>query len=291
MSIPFKRLWTSTRSGPSILLRTVIYGLLIISSVFMLAPFFWMVSTSLKTQDQVFRYPPILWPPQPRWMNYIEAWQFANFDRYLLNSVIISVTRTIGVIFLASLAGYALAKLRFKGRKVIFYGIICTMMVPYVINIVPVYILLSKLNWPGPWLDSYWGVVVPQLGSALGVFLITQFMSTLPTELIDAARIDGCSEFKIYWRIAIPLAKPVLAALGILIFMTTWNDFTWPLIVLNSEQMKTIPLGIATFRSPWSNLRAYEMAMTTLSCLPVFVVFILLRKQFTEGMTLTGIKG
>ena len=291
MSIPFKRLWTSTRSGPSILLRTVIYGLLIISSVFMLAPFFWMVSTSLKTQDQVFRYPPILWPPQPRWMNYIEAWQFANFDRYLLNSVIISVTRTIGVIFLASLAGYALAKLRFKGRKVIFYGIICTMMVPYVINIVPVYILLSKLNWPGPWLDLYWGVVVPQLGSALGVFLITQFMSTLPTELIDAARIDGCSEFKIYWRIAIPLAKPVLAALGILIFMTTWNDFTWPLIVLNSEQMKTIPLGIATFRSPWSNLRAYEMAMTTLSCLPVFVVFILLRKQFTEGMTLTGIKG
>jgi ABC-type glycerol-3-phosphate transport system permease component len=224
-------------------------------------------------------------------MNYVEAWQFANFDRYLLNSTIISVTRTAGVVFLASLAGYALAKLRFKGRKVIFFSIICTMMVPFVINIVPVYILLSKLQWPGPWLDSYWGVVVPQLGSALGVFLITQFMGSLPTELLDAARIDGCSEFKIYLRIALPLAKPVLAALAILIFMTTWNDFTWPLIVLNSEAMKTIPLGIATFQSPWSNLRAYQMAVTTLSCLPVFVVFILLRRQFTEGMTMTGLKG
>jgi ABC-type glycerol-3-phosphate transport system permease component len=132
---------------------------------------------------------------------------------------------------------------------------------------------------------------VPQLGSALGVFLITQFMGSLPTELLDAARIDGCSEFKIYLRIALPLAKPVLAALAILIFMTTWNDFTWPLIVLNSEAMKTIPLGIATFQSPWSNLRAYQMAVTTLSCLPVFVVFILLRRQFTEGMTMTGLKG
>ncbi len=284
MSIPYKRLLISTRSGPPILLRTLIYALLSLSSI-------WMVSTSLKTQDQVFQYPPLLWPSHPRWMNYVEAWQYANFDRYLLNSVIISVTRTAGVIFLASLAGYALAKLRFKGRRVLFFGIICTMMVPYVINIVPVYLLLSKLNWPGPWLDSYWGVVVPQLGSALGVFLVTQFMSTLPTELLDAARIDGCSEFTIFWRIALPLAKPVLAALGILIFMTTWNDFTWPLIVLNSELMKTIPLGIATFRSPWSNLRAYEMAMTTLSCLPVFVVFILLRRQFTEGMTMTGLKG
>ncbi len=291
MSIPYKRLLISTRSGPPILLRTLIYALLSLSSIGMLFPFFWMVSTSLKTQDQVFQYPPLLWPSHPRWMNYVEAWQYANFDRYLLNSVIISVTRTAGVIFLASLAGYALAKLRFKGRRVLFFGIICTMMVPYVINIVPVYILLSKLNWPGPWLDSYWGVVVPQLGSALGVFLVTQFMSTLPTELLDAARIDGCSEFTIFWRIALPLAKPVLAALGILIFMTTWNDFTWPLIVLNSELMKTIPLGIATFRSPWSNLRAYEMAMTTLSCLPVFVVFILLRRQFTEGMTMTGLKG
>lgn len=286
-----RRLWTASRSGPAPIVRALVYGLLILSSVTMVFPFLWMISTSLKTQDQVFRYPPILWPPHPRWANYVEAWQFAHFDRYLLNSIIISGTRTLGVLFLASLAGYALAKLKFRGRKVILYGIVATMMVPYVINLVPVYILLSRLHWPGPWLDSYWGVVVPQLGNAFGIFLLAQFMSTLPTDLIDAARIDGCSEFRIFWRVALPLAKPALAALAIFTFMTTWNDFTWPLIVLNSEHMKTIPLGIATFRSPWSNLRAYEMAMTTLASLPVFVVFMLLRRRFTEGITLTGLKG
>lgn len=287
---PFRRLWTATRSGPAPITRWLGYGLLLVGGLTMVFPFIWMISTSLKTQEQVFQYPPLLWPPEPRWENYVEAWQFGNFGRYLMNSIIVSVTRTLGVLFLASLAGYAIAKLRFRGRKTILYGIVATMMVPYVINLVPVYILLSRLQWPGPWLDSYWGIVVPQLGNAFGIFLLAQFMSSVPKDLIDAARIDGCSEFHIFWRVALPLAKPALAALAILTFMTTWNDFTWPLIVVNSEYMKTIPLGIATFRSPWSNLRAYEMAMTTLASFPVFVVFMLLRRRFTEGVTLTGLK-
>jgi multiple sugar transport system permease protein len=257
----------------------------------MIVPFLWMISTSLKTRDQVFRYPPIIFPAEPRLLNYVEAWQYADFSRFFMNSIIVSVTRTVGVVFIAALAGYALAKLRFRGRNLLFYVIISTMMVPYVINIVPVYILLSKLRWPGPWLDSYWGVVVPQLGSAFGIFLIRQFMLDLPTELIEAARVEGASEFHIFRKVVLPLSWPALSALTIFIFMETWNDFTWPLIVLNSEHMKTIPLGIATFRSPWSNLRAYEMAITALACLPTFFVFVLFRRRFVEGISMTGLKG
>jgi multiple sugar transport system permease protein len=289
--VNLQRLMGPHRRGPNALVRAALYLFLLVGSTTMIGPFLWMVSTSLKTQDQVFRYPPLVWPPQPRWANYIEALQYADFGRYFLNSVIVSTTRTVGVVFFAALAGFALAKLRFRGRNLVFYGIVATMMVPYVINIVPVYILLSRLRWPGPWLDSYWGVVVPQLGNAFGIFLMRQFMRDLPTELIEAARMDGCSEFRIFWQIALPLAKPALSALAIFTFVSTWNDFTWPLIVLNSEAMKTIPLGIATFRSPWSNLRAYEMAVTTLACLPAFLVFMVLRRQFTEGIALTGLKG
>jgi len=286
-----RHLIASRRRGPSLSVRAVLYLFLLLGSVAMVAPFLWMVSTSLKTRDEVFRYPPLLWPSHPRWINYIEALQYASFGRYFLNSLIISTTRTVGVVFFATLAGFALAKLRFRGRNLIFYGIIATMMVPYVINIVPVYMLLSRLRWPGPWLDSYWGVIVPQLGNAFGIFLMRQFMRDLPSELIEAARMDGCSEFRIFWQIALPLSTPALSALAIFTFVSTWNDFTWPLIVLNSESMKTIPLGIATFSSPWSNLRAYEMAVTTLACLPAFLVFVVFRRQFTEGIALTGLKG
>jgi multiple sugar transport system permease protein len=286
-----RQLTQSGRYGPSFLVRAAIYSSLIIGSVGMIVPFLWMISTSLKTRDQVFRYPPIIFPSEPRFMNYVEAWQYADFSRFFMNSTIISITRTVGVVFIAALAGYALAKLRFRGRNLLFYIVISTMMVPYVINIVPVYILLSKLNWPGPWLDSYWGVVVPQLGSAFGIFLIRQFMLDIPTEYIEAARVEGASEFRIFLKIILPLSWPALSALTIFIFMETWNDFTWPLIVLNSEHMKTIPLGIATFRSPWSNLRAYEMAITALACLPTFAVFVLFRRRFVEGIAMTGLKG
>jgi multiple sugar transport system permease protein len=247
-----------------------------------------MVITSLKEDAQVFSWPPT-WIPNPvKFQNYTEAWHIASFGRYFINSGIVAVTVTLGGLFLNSMAGYAFAKFQFPGRNILFVYVLATMMVPIYATMVPIFILLKTIGS----LDSYQGLILPFLATGFGIFLMRQFFQTIPTDLIEAARIDGCSEFRIFMQVVLPISKPPLAALGIFTFMHSWNNFIWPLIVVKSNEMRTVPLAVAAlsqglFVMSWPVL----MAGASFAITPVLVVFLLFQRFFVRGIALTGLKG
>jgi multiple sugar transport system permease protein len=254
----------------------------------MLLPFIWMLITSLKEDQQVFSWPPS-WIPDPVVpRNYVDAWQVASFSRYFINSGFVAVTITVVSLYLNSLAGYAFAKFRFPGRDALFLYLLATMMIPIYATMVPIFLLLKNIGW----LDSYKGLIVPFLATGFGVFLMRQFFYTLPTDLIEAARIDGCGELRIFMQIVIPMSKPPFATLGIFTFMQSWNNFIWPLIVVKSDEMRTIPLAIASLSQglyvmSWPIL----MAGASFAITPVLIVFLFFQKLFVRGIALTGLKG
>ncbi|MBE9566250.1 MAG: carbohydrate ABC transporter permease, partial [Proteobacteria bacterium] len=227
---------------------TLLHLLLAVGGITMILPFLWMVSTSLKPEDQIFRFPPVWIPSTWEWGNYTEAMQAANFGRYFINTVIYAGAVTMSNLVLCSMAAYAFARLRFRGREVLFILVLGTMMIPGQVTMVPVFIMLK--HWPllggNGWLgsgghgllNSYPGLVLPSAVGAFGIFLLRQFFITLPRELEDAARIDGCSEAGIYWRIILPLSRPALATLGIFTFTAAWNEFLWPLLITSKDSMK-----------------------------------------------------
>jgi multiple sugar transport system permease protein len=249
----------------------------------------WMVSTSLKDIDQVYDYPPAILPDPIVWRNYIEAFRRVPFGRFFLNSAYISAAVVLGQLFTCSLAGYAFARLRFPGRDVIFIGYLATMMIPFAVLMIPLFITMRTFGW----INTHYALIFPYLATAFGTFLMRQFMLTLPRELEDAARIDGCSYFRLYRRIILPLTKPALATLGILTFMNTWNDFLWPLIIISSVQNKTLPLGLLMFqeqsamKTPWHLV----MAAATFSIVPILIVFTLGQKYYVQGIVTSGLKG
>lgn len=264
------------------------HGILIIGAITMLLPFAWMVITSFKTLAEVMHVP-IVWIPEKFALtSYITAWNKLNFVRYTMNTAFVTVSLTVGQLFICSLAAFAFARLNFPGREAIFLALLTVLMVPTQMTIIPKYILMIKLNW----LDSYWGLIIPNLPSIYGTFILRQFFKSIPTELEDAAKIDGCSYFRIYWNIFLPLSTNALIAFGIFVVIWAWNDFLWPLIVTNSENLRVLTVGIATLLGSFYS-REYNliMAASVLATLPLIIIFIVGQKHVIAGISVTGIKG
>ncbi len=269
--------------------RYAAYAFLILGSIVMLLPFFWMLSTSLKPERGIFTMPP-QWIPNPLiFDNYVNVWQQTDLLRGMLNSAFIAIVTTVGEIFISTLAGFAFARMRFVGRKTFFGLLLLTMMIPGVVTMVPSFILFRYLGWIQTWLP----LIVPLLlGSAFAIFLSRQFFVTLPRELEDAAKVDGCNFFQIYWRIFMPNAKPLVATLFVLGFIARWNDFLGPLIYLQgATDLYTVPLMLARLNSAYERQWALLMAGSMIALAPIILVFIFLQRYFIQSVTMTGLKG
>jgi len=250
------------------------------------APFLWMILTALKDINEIFVYPPKWFPSRIHFDNFVNAFQATRFDRFYLNSIFVASTVTIGQLITCSLAAFAFARLRFWGRDVLFYVFLGTMMIPYQVTMIPSFMVL---HWLG-WIDSYEALIVPGLASAFGTFLLRQFFLTIPRDLEEAAYIDGCSRFRVLWQIIIPLSKPALATLAIFTFMGVFNDFIWALIVINSEEMRTVQLGLAVFRDQYMTQWELLMAGSVTATIPILIVFFFGQKYFIQGIALSGLK-
>ena len=267
--------------------RTLAHVLIYALALTMIFPFVWMVSTSLKPETEVFTWPPRLLPWPPEWSNYPEAWSIAQFGRYFFNTTLVAVSVTGVSLFLNSLAAYAFARLRFSGREALFFLLLATMMIPFQATMIPTFLILEKVGW----LDSYLGLTVPGFAGAFGIFMLRQFMLSIPEDLLDAARMDGCTEFRVYRQIMLPLTKPALATLATFTFMGAWNDFILPLIVVKSEEMRTLTLAVAALSSGLYVMSfSLMMAAATFVILPVLVVFLLAQRFFTRSIALGGFK-
>jgi len=260
----------------------VVLSIIAITTIF---PFFWMVSSSFKDASQI--YDMKLLPSSPTLDNYKNIFEFSLFPKWFLNSFIVAACTTLSVLFFDSLVGYTLAKNEFPGKKILFTMILSTLMIPTEMLVIPWYMMSKKFGW----LDSYWSIMFPGMISAFGIFLMKQFMSTVPDELMDAARIDGLSEFRIYWNIVLPLVKPALATLAIFNFIGNWNAFMWPLIVSSNSEMYTLPVGLAYFSSEASFQWEQIMTGATVSMIPLIIVFLIFQKQIIKGIALSGLKG
>jgi multiple sugar transport system permease protein len=253
----------------------------------LLLPFYWMVVSSLKRNNDVFTIP-IKWLPDPVvWENYLNIWRQSDMSTWLMNTLILSVTVTALQVFTGSFAAYGFAKVRFPGRDVLFLVYVATIAVPWQSYMVPQFILMSKLGLS----NTRWSIIALQAFGALGVFLMKQYYETIPEELSEAARIDGMSEYGIYRRIILPLSGPALASLTLLTFVATWNDYLGPLIYLRSPDLRTIQLGLSTFISQYNAEYALIMTGSVLSVLPIAVIFLLGQRYFVAGISTTGLKG
>jgi len=265
--------------------RIVAWTLLFLGGVVMVSPFIFMISSSLKTPDQI--YDLRLIPERPTLINYVELFSSSLFLKWFWNSFLTSTIVTLSVLFFDSLIGYALCKYNFRGRTLVFVAILSTLMIPTEMLVIPWYVMSARFGW----IDSYWGIMFPGLMTGFGVFLMRQFFESVPDELLDAARIDGLSEFRIWWEIALPLVTPALSALAIFTFLGNWTAFLWPLIVTNSRELYTVPVGLASFAS--ENLTRWEVVMTgaAVATIPTLIVFIVFQKYIVRGVVLSGLKG
>jgi len=266
---------------------TVALHLLLYAMAFMtVAPFLWMLLASFKDLGEILQYPPTWIPQRIILDNFVNAFQAAPFGRFYFNSLFVASAVTLGQLFTCSLAAYAFARLHFPGRDVLFYIFLGTMMVPGQVTMIPGFMVL---HWLG-WIDTYAALIVPGLASAFGTFLLRQFFLTIPRDLEDAAAIDGCSRFGVLWRIILPLSRPALATLAIFTFMGVFNDFLWALIVVSSEDLKTVQLGLAIFRDRYQTDWGQLMAASVTATMPILLVFFFAQKYFIRGITLSGLK-
>jgi multiple sugar transport system permease protein len=264
----------------------ILYPLLLLIAFVGLLPYYWMVSCSFKTNATMFAVPP-QWIPDPvNWQAYGEAWRALDFTRYILNSAFVAIVITLGNLLLGSLAGYSLSKFRYFGRGFLFLLILSTMMLPLEVTMVPLFLIVKTLNWP----NTYQGLIVPFLVEGFGVFLMRQYLVSVPNELIEAARIDGASEFRIYWQIVMPLCKPALAALGVFTFREAWDMYIWPLIIVTKDSLRTLPLGISLFMSSFGTAWDQLMAVAAIGTLPMILLFFFLQRSFIQGIAITGLK-
>jgi len=260
---------------------------LILGALTMVVPFIWMVSTSLKSLGEVFIFPPTFFGKRLVWENYVNISARFPFGKFFLNSLKISFIVVVAQLFTSSLAGFAFARLNFPFRDYIFALYLGTLIIPYHVTLVPIFVIMRQLGW----VDTHASLIVPSLVSTFGTFLMRQFFLTMPAELEDAAEIDGCTPFGTYWRIFLPLSKPAMASLGVFSFMGIWNDFIRPLIFLNSIPKMTVPLGLSAMQGMYSTDWPVLMAGTVISVLPVLIAFIFAQEYFVSGITLSGIKG
>jgi len=265
------------------------YGILIAVALVMLFPFAWLVSSSLKSQLDIFSYPPEWIPNPPMWQNYIEAMTFRPFHLYLRNSLAIAGLNMIAVVFSSSLCAYGFARIRFWGRDFWFAVVIATILLPNIVTLVPQFIIFTRLGW----VNSILPLTVPLFfgGGAFNIFLLRQFFRTIPEELADAARIDGCSELGIYWRIMLPLSKPALITVAIFTFLAAWNDLLGPLVYLRDPDTFTVAVGLAQFRGAMVTRWDLQMAAAAAMILPVVILFFFSQRYFIKGIVMTGLKG
>lgn len=267
--------------------RTVAgYAAAFTAAAIMCIPFLWMVSTALMDEFEVFQYPPPLMPANPRWENFPEALTALPFGRFFLNSTTLAVCMVVGQVSTGALGGYALARYRFAGERALFAAYLGALMVPGIVLLIPRFLLIDALGG----VDTVAGLVSTELVSVWGVFLMRQFFITLPRETEDAARIDGAGEWTIFWRIAVPLAKPALATLALFSFIDAWKAFLWPLVITRSMGMRTVEVGIASFHGLYYANWPYQMAAAVTALVPVLLVFLLTQRHFSRGIQLTGLR-
>ena len=271
------------------------YTILISLAISFLIPFYWMVSSALKNDSQVYTLPPVLIPNPAFWSNFYNAWNLNNFNLFLFNTVFkYCIPVTIGTVLSSAMVAYGFSRIQWRGREVVFFLCVATMMIPFQVTMVPLFIVFKNLGW----INTYLPLVIPAFfGSPYFIFLLRQFFRTIPTELSDAAYIDGATEFDILFKIMLPLAKPALAVVGLFTFMGAWNDYLGPLIYLNQEEQYTLAVGVDSLRRSISQTGIHEsaypylMAISTLVTLPIMFIFFFAQRTFIEGITLTGMKG
>jgi multiple sugar transport system permease protein len=266
----------------------MIHAALIPAAFLFMLPFLWMLSTSLKSKPQIYVYPPILFPFPPQWINYPTAVTYIDFFLYLRNTLIIAGAATVGALLSCSLVAYSLARIPWPGRNFLFILTVATLMLPFQVTLIPLFIVFKNLGWVG----DFRPLIIPHyFGGALYIFLLRQFFMTIPMELSEAARIDGASELRIYAEIILPLAKPALATVAIFEFIARWRDYLGPLIYLNNQKLYTLSLGIYQYRSQYGAEWELLMAASVLITMPIILLFFFLQKTFVQGIALTGIKG
>lgn len=269
--------------------RTVLFHAMAVSICFvMLLPLIWMISSSLKTDNDIFVYPPHLIPTHPIWQNYPNALQYIDFWRYFANSGIVASFTVVGTLFSCTLTAYAFARLRWMGRNVLFALCMGTLMLPFQVQMIPLYIIFFHLHWIGTFLPL---IVPPFFGNALYIFLLRQFLLTIPRDLSDAASIDGAGSFGTFWWVILPLIKPALAVVALFSFLDAWQDFLAPLIYLNDPKTFTLSLGLQLYYSIHQTAWAYLMCAAVIFTVPTVVLFFIAQKTFIQGITLTGVKG
>lgn len=278
-----KRKTTPARAAGDMLL----VAFLAFCAVLALFPFAWMVSSSLKTESEMFVFP-IQWIPSAlHFENYYNAWTMVDFPRALFNSLFVAGTITVGQVLTSATAGYAFAKINFRGRKQVFLGYLATMMVPFQVIMVPQFILFRQFHLT----NTHLALILPGMFTVFGVFMLRQFFQGIPDEMIEAARIDGCSEFAILWRMVLPLSMAALSSLAIFTFRWQWNDYLAPLIYLNDKVKFTVTIALAQFRMENITLYTLIMAGSVISLIPVMILFIFAQKYLIQGITMTGMKG
>jgi len=264
-----------------------VYTILTLGALSMAIPYVCMVITSIKPIEEIQSYQPSFYVHNPTITPYKELFSLLPLGRYMLNSLFVASLVTLCNVFFCSLAGYAFAKHRFYGRDKIFLLLLSTIMIPYQVNLIPGFIIIKNLGW----LNSFYALIIPNMAMAFGVFLCRQYIMSIPNDLLDTAKIDGCSEFGIYRLIILPLIKPALATLAIFTFLSQWNSFVWPLIVIHNSSMRTVPLALSVLNSQFGANFSMMMAGATVVTLPVLIVLLGLQKYIIEGITMAGLKG
>jgi multiple sugar transport system permease protein len=263
-----------------------VHLLLILGGIAMVLPFFWMVSTSLKTPLEALRFPPTWWPSVPRFGNYVEVFRQVSLLRYLANTVLVTFLSLSGVLATGIMAAYAFARFRFPGREILFMGFLALMMIPLPVYLVPSYTILFRLGW----IDTYAAMIVPWIVNIFAIFLLRQHIRQLPRDLFDAARIDGCSDAWLLLRVVLPLCKAPLVTIAVFNVISSWNSFFWPLIVTNSDKIRPLQVGLAYFSREQSTNYTLLMAATTLAIIPLVLLFFLAQKQIIQSQARSGLK-
>jgi multiple sugar transport system permease protein len=275
------------KKSSAVLRRVLLYIVLILIAVIMVVPFLWMLSTSLKTQYDAVKIPPVWIPDPPQWENYVKLFTEQPMFQFMLNTIKIVFFVVLGQLFFSSLAAYSFARISFKGRNVMFFFYIATLMVPGQVTMIPTYLMFAKAGLT----DNHLALILPAFFSAFGVFLLRQFFMSLPRELEEAAEIDGCNPFMTYWRIMLPLVVPAMLTLGVFTLMNTWNDYMGPLIYLSSPEKYTMTLGIAYFKGVYTTQWNLVMAGSIVSVVPILIAYLCAQKYFIEGIAFSGVKG
>ena len=276
-----------SRKPAAIAANILKYAVLLIGAFFTLLPFLWMISSSFKTPAEIIKIPPVLVPAELQWQNYVEAWTAAPFGRYLINTIIITVFTTVGVLVTSVLSAFAFSRLKFPGKDLVFSLFMATLMIPGEMLIITNFMTITKLHW----IDTYQAMIVPWVSNVFYIYLLTQFFLQVPDALYLAAKVDKCSDLKFMLRIMVPMNKSAITTIAILNIIGSWNSFLWPLLVTNSQEMRVLSNGLIRFQTEAGTDYELIMAASCILVVPIILVFLFLRKYVLEGVAFNGVKG